>query len=191
MDHQTEIHSLLGRLGEGDGDAWHRLVALVYEQLRLQAHAVFRRERNTLQATALLNEVLAELQLNVQEYEFEGPSRFFALVSRVMRNRLLDHVRRDKTEKRGGGAIRVTLDPSRDEWQEPIRPFEAVDLHNALEELRRLDERLWIVTELKFFYGLNTQQVADSLKLSVSTVESDWRFAKAWLKQKLGDRHDG
>lgn len=187
MRDRTEIEECLDALNGGDGSAWDRLIPLVYDQLRNEAHAVFRNERSTLQATALLHDALADLlSEDLEKLKFEGPGRFFALASRVIRNRLSDHVRRRKAGKRGGGAARVRLDERGGELAAEFGTIDLIALHEVLEQLRDYDERLWSVTELKFLLGLTNQEAADALGIAVKTVEADWTFAKSWLRKQLG-----
>jgi len=185
---RTKLQVCLDELNAGDGSAWERLIPLVYQQLRTQAHAVFRYERNTLQATAVLHDALVDLlQQELSELQFEGPGRFFALVSRAIRNRLQDHVRRRRAAKRGGGTMIRIADVGSDDMPAGLREVDVVALHDVLDKLRAYDERLWEVTELKFFCGSTNQEAAEALGIALKTVESDWTFAKSWLQKQLGD----
>lgn len=188
MEERTRIQECLEALNNGDTAAWGRLIPLVYEQLRRQAHAVFRNERNTLQATALLHDALADLlEHDLDQLKFEGPGRFFALASRVIRNRLQDHLRRRGAGKRGGEVTIKSLDPDRDDLPARLKQVDVIALHDVLDQLRAFDDRLWQVTELKFFVGLTNQEAAEALAIAVKTVESDWTFAKSWLQKHLGE----
>lgn len=182
---RTRIQACLNELNAGDASAWNRLLPLVYDQLRREAHAVFRDERVTLQATALLHEALADLlEHDLDQLKFESPSRFFALASRIIRNRLQDHIRSRKAAKRGGG-VRLSFDEAAGDALATLASDEIQELHEALEELRALDERLWTVIEFKFFYRMMNKEIAKALGVSAKTVESDWTFARAWLKKRL------
>ncbi len=191
MQDQGEIQRCLNDLNRGDSGAWERLLPLVYEPLRRQAHAVYRGERDTLQATALLHEALIDLlESDLKAFQFEAPGRFFALASRMIRNRLLDHVRRRGAQKRGGGNARIGTAQIEQEFAVQCRELDLIALHDTLEQLREFDEHLWLVTELKFFRLMSNAEIAESLGRGLSTVESDWRFARAWLAQRLGDDSD-
>jgi len=182
----NQVERCLERLNAGDASAWPELLALVYDQLHQQARAVFRTERNTIQATALLHDALSELlERGCANVSFEEPSRFFAFVSRVIRNRLRDHARRRNSAKRGGGVAAAALAEHIPDRPAALDLATLVALHDVLEQLRGHDEGLWAVTELKFFCGLTTREIADALGRGVSTVESDWVFARAWLQTQL------
>ncbi len=186
LDERTRIQACLDQLNSGDATAWDRLIPLVYQQLRAQAHSVFRNERSTLQATALLHDALADLlNHDLQAISFDGPGSFFAFASRVIRNRLSDHVRRRNAAKRGSGAAIFSLEIAGGDAPAALLSVDVTALHDVLEKLRETDERLWTVTEMKFFCGLTNAEVGEALGVSARAVERDWTFAKAWLHRQL------
>jgi RNA polymerase sigma-70 factor, ECF subfamily len=163
------------------------VTALVYSELRRLAAYYLQSERpdHTLQATALVHEVYLRLS-SATEAEWNSKAQFVAMAAQMMRRLLVDHSRRRKAQKRGGG-LRVSMDGI-----DPAAPesadVEAVDA--ALDRLRELHPRKAQVVELRFFGGLNPQEVAQILQstgveTSVRTVERDWRFARAWLENEL------
>jgi RNA polymerase sigma factor (TIGR02999 family) len=162
-----------------------QLFALFYEELREIARLHLRRERDdhTLQTTALVHEAYVKLSAR-PEIEWREPARFRAFVSKAMRHVLIDHARSRATDKRGGGAIHVTLVPGLDATQ-PEASVDLLDLDRALEQLGAFDERLVQVVECRFFGGLTAQETADTLEISTSTVERDWTRARVYLRRLL------
>jgi RNA polymerase sigma factor (TIGR02999 family) len=156
---------------------------LVYQELRGLAGAMFRDQRanSTLQPTALVHEAFVRL-IESERVDTRDRMHFRAVAASAMRQILADHARRRRALKRGGGATRVA-------WNEPASPGEpAVDLvqlDDALERLARLDERQHRIVELRFFSGLEVDEVAAVLDVSTSTVEREWRAARAWLGGRL------
>jgi RNA polymerase sigma factor (TIGR02999 family) len=158
---------------------------MVYDELRRLAARHLGRERtgHTLEPTALVHEAYARLVGG--EPRFEDRAHFFAVAARTMRRVLVDHARRRKRAKRGGGRARVTLDEgsiSVDPWTQDL-----LALDEALEVLGTLDERKARVIELHFFGGLTYAETGAALGVSPATVERDLRLAKAWLQERLGD----
>jgi len=167
-----------------DVSAAERLTPLLYDELRALAASYFtsRRRDHTLQPTAVVNEAYVRLVGN-SELEARDRTHFFNIAAKAMRHVLADHARRRRAEKRGGGAARVTLAGL--DVEDPDRPFDASDVHEALDELAAIDERRARVVELRFFGGLTIEQVAESLGVTTRTIDKDWRFAKAWLRDRL------
>ncbi len=169
---------------ERAGDSNEDLPAVLYDQLRGIAGACMRSERagHTLQPTALVNEVYLKLAKSPVA-ESVPKSAFLAIAARAMRQVLVDYARGRLTEKRGGGWDRVTLDAGL-----AVTDSDGIDLialDEALTKLSKQDERLGRVVELRFFGGLTIDEVAEVLSVSHTTVESDWKFARAWLKQRM------
>ncbi|MEM1185983.1 MAG: ECF-type sigma factor [Planctomycetota bacterium] len=167
-----------------DGSAAERLTPLLYEELRALAASYFtsRRRDHTLQPTAVVNEAYVRLVGNSQ-LEARDRAHFFNIAAKAMRHVLADHARRRRAEKRGGDAARVTLAGL--DVEEPDRAFDASNVHEALDELAAIDERRARVVELRFFGGLTIEQIAESLGVTTRTIDKDWRFAKAWLRDRL------
>jgi len=180
------VTQLLAQWSHGDDSALAELTPLVYEELRRLAHHFMEGQRpdHTLQTTALVNEAYLRLadQTNPR---WQNRAHFFAVAARAMRQILVSYARSQRSQKRGGGALKVELDEAA--IVSPEESKEIVDLHEALEQLSALDSRKAQVVELKYFGGLNYDEMAEVLKISPVTVRRDWRFAKAWLYTQLHD----
>src|SRR5881227_186238 len=181
---QQRVTELLERWGHGDDDALAQLTPFVYEELRRLAHREMGAERpdHTLQTTALVNE--AYLRLADQTHpRWQNRAHFFAVAARAMRRVLVSYARSQRSQKRGGGALKIELDEAA--LVSPEESKEIVELHEALETLAALDSRKAQVVELKYFGGLNYDEMAEVLKISRVTVRRDWEFAKLWLYTEL------
>jgi len=171
--------------GAGDGGALERLVPLVEAELHRIARRCMKGERldHSLQATALVNEAYLRL-VDTQRVRWQDRSHFLAMSARLMRRALVDHARARGYQKRGGGAVRVTLVEGLGGSDE--RPHDIVALDEALEALAAFDDRKSRIVELRFFGGLTNEETAQELGISVATVVRDWKLAKAWLLRELG-----
>lgn len=160
------------------------LTAKVYDELRRIARRYMRNERagNTLQTTALVNEVYLRL-VDVKNVRWEHRNQFFAISAQIMRRILVDSARARGTDKRGGGAIRVSVDEAAVLSPEPDASMVALD--DALEALARIAPRQAKVVELRYFGGLSVEQTVEVMGVSERTVMRDWEFAKAWLSREL------
>jgi RNA polymerase sigma factor (TIGR02999 family) len=162
------------------------MLALVYEELRRLAASYLRGERpgHTLQPTALVHEAYLRL-LDQRQVDWSNRAQLMGLAAVMMRRILVNHARDRIAEKRGGGAEHVSLTVA----GEGIGAAEVnvLDLHDALTRLSDLDQRKGRIVELKFFGGLTTDEIAETLGLSVATVERDWKFARAWLSRAMSD----
>jgi len=181
---QQEVTGLLTRWSQGDGAALAELTPLVYEELRRLAHHFMEGQRtdHTLQTTALVNEAYLRLA-DQSNPHWQNRAHFFAVAARAMRQILVSYARSQRSQKRGGGALMVELDEVA--IVSPEESKEIVDLHEALERLAALDSRKAQVVELKYFGGLNYDEMAEVLKISRVTVRRDWDFARAWLHTEL------
>ena len=181
---QQRVTELLAQWSHGDDAALAELTPLVYDELRRLAHRHMggERPRHTLQTTALVNEAYLRLadQTNPR---WENRAHFFAVAARAMRQILVSYARSQRSQKRGGGALKVDLDEAA--LVSPEESQEIVDLHEALEQLSALDSRKAQVVELKYFGGLNYDEIAEVLKISRITARRDWEFAKLWLYTEL------
>jgi len=181
---QQRVTELLVQWSHGDDSALAELTPLVYEELRRVAHRHLSGQRpdHTLQTTALVNEVYLRLadQTNPR---WQNRAHFFAVAARAMRQILVSYARSQQSQKRGGGALRVDLDEAA--LVSPEESKQIVDLHEALGQLATLDSRKAQVVELKYFGGLNYEEIAEVLKISRITVRRDWEFAKVWLYTEL------
>ena len=177
---QQQVTQLLCQWRDGDPNALEKLIPLVQPELVRLAHHYMSRERpgHTLQTTALLDD--AYLQLAGKSHvQWENRAHFFAVAARLMRRIMVDHARQRQTLKRGGGAIRVTLDECAAVTQ--TRAAELLALDEALEKLAAADQRKAKVVEMRYFGGLTMEEIADVLKIHINTVTRDWTAARAWL----------
>src|SRR5437016_5882071 len=177
---QQRVTELLVRWSEGDDAALAELMPLVYEELRRLAHRQMAAERtgHTLQTTALVNEAYLRLADQTNP-NWQSRAHFFAVAARAMRQILVSYARSSRAQKRGGGRARTELDEAA--ILSPEQSKEIVDLHEALERLATLDSRKARVVELKFFGGLNYDEIAEVLKIAHRTARRDWEFARIWL----------
>jgi RNA polymerase sigma factor (TIGR02999 family) len=179
-----EITQLLVDWGQGDHAALEKLTPVVYEQLRRLAHRYMEGQRpdHTLQTTALVNEAYLRLA-DQKKPNFTNRSHFFAVAAKAMRHILVDQAKAAQRQKRGGGAAKIELDEAA--LISPEEPQAILDLNDALERLATLDSRKAQVVELKYFGGLQQEEIAEVLKVSAVTVRRDWVFAKTWLYGQL------
>ena len=182
--HQSEITQLLAEWSDGNQSALDELYPLVYEELHRLARRYMVRERkgHTLQTTALINEAYVRL-VDQKNVHWANRSHFFAISAQIMRRILIDHARRHAFAKRGGGAHQVSLDEAASVT--PEQSLQLVRLDEALKSLAEMDPRRSQVVELRYFGGLNNEEIADVLKISENTVTRDWNMARAWLHQQL------
>ena len=183
---QLEVTRLLADWGRGDRSALDKLFPLVHAELRRIAQRQMKQERpgHTLQATALVNE--AYMKLAGQEgFEWHDRAHFFAVCSQVMRHILIDHARAHARDKRGGGAIQVSLNKVAVLAGEQAADFIALD--EALTALEAVDSQKARIVELRYFGGLSIEETAEVLKISPRTVRREWRRAKAWLYRMIAE----
>ena len=176
------ITQLLINWRDGDKAALDQLMPLVYEELRRLARGFMGKERNnhTLQTSALINEAYLKL-VDQDETNWQNRAHFFAVSAQIMRHILIDHARSYGYEKRGAGAQRLGLDDVKVFSEE--RAGELVALDEALTDLATVDPRKSRLVELRFFGGLNIEETAEVMNLSPTTVQREWRAAKAWLQR--------
>jgi RNA polymerase sigma factor (TIGR02999 family) len=184
MPDPTDMAALLNRARGGDAAANHRMVELVHEELQRLAGHIMSAERadHTLQPTALVHE--ACLKLFDQRGAWDGREHVLALAATVMRRVLADHARGRNRSKRGAGWERVTLSAA--ERAETGVAVDLVALDDTLARLAALAPRQARVVEMRFLAGMTVAEVAQALDLSRSTVEAEWRMARAWLRRELG-----
>lgn len=164
-----------------------QLAPLVYEELRQLAYRYMRSERpdHTLQATALVNEAYLRLADQTDPH-WQDRTHFFAAAARMMRHILVDYARGRQREKRGGNPVKVELSDEAIVSQSEAE--QVINLNDALERFAEFDRRASQVVELKYFGGMNYDEIADVLQVSAVTVRRDWEFAKAWLHKDLSSR---
>lgn len=178
------VTQLLIEGSKGNKEALDQLLPIVYAELRLQAARFLRRERagHTLQTTALIHEAYIRLvdQRNVQ---WQNRAQFFGVAAQLMRRILVDHARTRQRAKRGGSAIRVSLDQAMVIAKDP--EIDMIALDQALNRLAEIDRQQSRIVELRFFSGLSVEETAEVLDISPATVKRDWSVAKAWLHREI------
>ena len=179
-----EVTRILESLDLSDREQADRLLALVYDELKLLAASRLRRERpdHTLRTTALVHEAYVKL-VDSSAVGFESRGHFFGCAARAMRQILVDHARERGAQKRGGGWERVTLHGEIGE-SDPL-VAEILDLHAALQRLSSQDEDLAHLVELRFFAGLTLEEAADARGVSRRKAAKDWSVARLWLQREL------
>lgn len=178
------LDSLVTDWAEGDASAFDRLVNLLYDDLKNLAHRHIRGEGegHTLNTTALVHEAYLELA-GGERPDWRGRAQFFAFISRVMRNILVDRARKRRAKKRGGERKRVPLQP--DLVSEDTDFDQILSVDQALTALAARDSRLAQVAEYRFFGGMPAEEIGIVLGVSSRTVERDWKRARAYLYRHL------
>lgn len=184
-DSGEDVTRILEKLHDGDGDARRQLVEQFYREFRAMAVNLMKGERagHTLQPTALVNEAMLRVLGDTVIDRADDRRLLFASVANVMREVLVDHARKRRTQKRGGGRNRVALDAVLESFEE--RNIDVLALHDALQGLSAFSPRQSEVVSLRFFGGLTMPEIAEQLGCSLSTVEADFRTARAWLHSVL------
>ena len=179
-----DITVLLAAWNGGDGHALDRLMEIVYPELRRVARQYLagRRPGDSLESAALANDAYLKL-VRSGGIQCENRAHFLALCSQIIRRILVDHARRRGFAKRGGEALRVSIDDVQLVAEE--RGVELLALDRALDELARIDARKSRVVELRYFGGLSIEETAAVLNVSIDTAKRDWRMTKAWLISQL------
>src|SRR5207302_1827107 len=181
---RTDATQILKEWSEGDKDAPARLMPLIYEELHRRAAEYLRHERpdHTLQATALVHEAYLKL-VDQDRATWKNRAHFGSVAASLMRRILVQHARTHNAKKRGGKLEKLYLDETRELACE--RPPEIVALDEALQSFTSTYPREGNVVELKFFGGLEANEIAEVLNVSAKTVLRDWKFAKLWLRREL------
>lgn len=184
----SDVTLLLARLSQGDQDAAAELMPVVYDELRRLAARYMRQERadHTLQATALVHEAYLRL-IEQRHANWQNRAHFFGVAAQLMRRILVDHARGHLRVKRGGEQQKVALDDV--VLVSPEKSAELLAVDEALRKLEKRDARQSRVVELRFFGGLTTEETAEVLGTSASTVEREWALAKAWLYMEWQEHH--
>jgi RNA polymerase sigma-70 factor, ECF subfamily len=180
----VEITKILQDWNDGSEDAKERLLPFVYDELKRQARVLMSRERSdhTLQPTALVHE--AFLRLTEQTgIDWKNRSHFYGIASRLMRQILVDHARQHATQKRGNHPIHFSLDDVQVAAVQRAGSILAMD--EALERLEKFAETQARIVEMRFFGGMNNQEIAESLDVSERTVGREWETARLWLYREL------
>jgi RNA polymerase sigma-70 factor (ECF subfamily) len=182
MDTET-ITATLAELTRGDRTAVEKLLPVVYDEMRRLAASYLRKERvdHTLQPTALAHEAFLKLVVQ-RDIAWQNRAHFMGVAAQAMRRILVDHARKVKAARRGGGKTIVMLEEAE---VAGVSSVEFDDLDRALEDLARLSERQARVVELRYFGGLTIDEVGEVLGVSPMTVKRDWTMARAWLFREL------
>jgi len=177
------VSELLAKWQAGDEASLHRLLSLVYDELRRLAHNYLRKERpdHTLQSAALVHEAYLRL-MKQQPTHFENRAHFFAVSAQLMRQILVEYARRRKAAKRGP-AYKLTLDESVASARS--RSVNLIALDDALNGLAKVDPQQCRIVELRFFSGLSIEETSQVLGVSPATVKRDWNAAKLWLYNQI------
>ena len=183
-DGRHHATQMLVDLASGDESARERMLPLVYDELRRLASSYLRRERtdHTLQPTALVHEAYLRL-IDQRRVDWSNRAQFVGIAAVLMRRILANYARDRAAEKRGGGVEHTPLTIVADALGRA--PVDVLAVHEALESLALIDARKCQVVELKFFGGLTTAEIGETLQLSHATVEREWSFARAWLYDKV------
>ncbi|MCA8971043.1 MAG: sigma-70 family RNA polymerase sigma factor [Planctomycetes bacterium] len=179
-----DLTAVVRAASSGDAAAEDALFRIVYDDLRHMAKRRLARlsPGQTLQATALVNEAWLKIANGTKDWD--GRAKFFGVVSRAMRNILVDDARRKASVKHGGGVARLSLEGLA-EASDELSSLEFLALHEALEQLEVEDARVAQVVMLRYFSGLGHEEIARMLDVSERTVERDWRFARSWLQDRM------
>jgi RNA polymerase sigma factor (TIGR02999 family) len=177
------LTQLLVDSSQGNEEALTLLMPLVYDELHRLARSYMRRERpgHTLQTTGLVHE--AYIRLLGQTSDWTSRAHFLGIAAQMMRRILVDHAKSHHRAKRGGGAIRVTLEEPAIVSPEP--DAELIALDEALSRLEKMDQQRARIVELRFFGGLSNEETSKVLDISTATVQRQWAGARAWLYHEL------
>jgi len=183
---QGTVTLLLSEIQAGNDEATDQLIEVVYTELRQLAGNLMRQERvdHTLEPTALVHETCARLLQGSLLEKANNRTHLFGAVTKAMRRILIDHARKRGATKRGGHRQRVPLDDAVDAFESRLR-IDILALDDALDKLAQVNSRHSTLIQFKFYGGIEMKEIADLLGVSLSTVEEDWRFARAWLHREL------
>jgi RNA polymerase sigma factor (TIGR02999 family) len=183
----SEITQILQDWNDGNEEAQELLLPFVYDELKRQARILMSKERSdhTLQPTALVHEAFIKLSKQ-SGIEWKNRSHFYGIVSRLMRQILVDHARLYSSKKRGNNTIHFSLE----DVQIPIeeRANSILVLDEVLDRLAKFDETQSKIIEMRFFGGLNMNEIAEHLEVSERTVGREWQSAKLWLSRELSNK---
>lgn len=183
MSEDASVTLLLKRWQSGDSEALDALLPSVYAELRRLAQGQLRRDVGaSLQPTELVAEAYLRL-VDVQQVDFAGRAHFFSIAARTMRRILVERYRQRHADKRGGALSLLSLHSELDSDAQRELPLEQLD--DALTDLERLDPRQADIVTMRFFGGMEGEEIAAALSLSVRTVKREWAAAKLWLYREL------
>jgi RNA polymerase sigma factor (TIGR02999 family) len=193
VSNSSELNTLLAGARRGDEPSLNRLFQLMYDDLRRVASARLRNGSGMtlLDTTSLVHESYARFA-RLDRLDVNDRAHFLAYASRVMRSVIVDAARARASERRGGGAIHITLTPGLIEDGAAGSTDDDLDLlrvHEALEELAHIEPRLAQVVEMRYFGGLEHAEIAEALDIGLRTVERDWERARSYLFRMLRGGH--
>jgi RNA polymerase sigma factor (TIGR02999 family) len=182
-----DISGLLAAWSKGDEAAINDLMPVVYQDLRRIARRQLRQSQGhiVLSSGTLAHQVYLKL-VHARGIHCQDRAHFFALCAQMIRRILVDHARKRRYAKRGGGQVEVSLDEAL--LGTRARGVEVEALDEALTSLAKIDPRKGRVVELRFFGGLSVEETAEVLEISEETVTRDWRVAKSWLFRELAGK---
>lgn len=185
MGGMSDVTLILQQIDAGQQQATEDLFPLVYQELRRLAQAKMHSERSdhTLSGTALVHEAYVRLIDVAEEPKWDGKTHFFSAAAEAMRRILVENARRRGRQKRGGDWVRVDIDAA-----EPESLQQSVDvlaLDEALDQLTQLDPQKAQLVKLRYFTGMTIDDAAAMLGISTATAVRSWRYARAWLADKM------
>jgi RNA polymerase sigma factor (TIGR02999 family) len=182
---QGQVTQLLRRWSSGDRSALEELTPIVYTELRRLGRSTLRRDgrESILQPTALVHEVWLRLA-DKEQLPVESRGQFYLLAAKMMRDILVDRLRRRKAAKRGGSQIEVPIEDANP--ADPARQVDFLILDDAMTRLGGIKPRYTQIAELRYLAGLTIDEAAEALNVSHATIEREWSFARAWLRRDLG-----
>ena len=182
----NEVTQILSQIEKGDPNAAESLLPLVYDELRRLAAAKLNKENpgQTLQATALVHEAYLRLVDQTKPQKWSSRGHFFGAAAEAMRRILVEQARRKQSAKGGGSLKRVDLTVNHPGTDEPVLDLVALD--QALRSLEAKRPRQAELVKLRFFAGLTVDQAAAAMDISPSTADTDWSYARAWLRLAMG-----
>jgi RNA polymerase sigma-70 factor (ECF subfamily) len=183
---EAPITVLLADWKEGNDSALSKLIPIAYRDLRRLAMSAMRNEGpgHTIQPTALVHEVFLRLQ-GLRKVTFEGRGHFFSIVSRLMRQILIQHARLVSAQKRGGGARMIDLDGQEIVSSDPRQASDLLAIEEALTELARIDPKKAEIVEMRYFGGFTIPEISEAVGQSTATVDRHMRSALAWLRRQM------
>jgi RNA polymerase sigma factor (TIGR02999 family) len=181
---QPDVSHLLVRWSEGDARALEELIPIVYANLRLLGRSALRRQarESILQPTVLVHEAWLRIAGN-HRLSLRSQRQFYALAAKIMRDILIDHVRRRRAAKRGGSQVEIALDDANPAVHPRYVDFLILD--EAITRLEEIGVNYSRIVELRYFAGLTIEETAEVLNVSHATIEREWNFARAWLRREL------
>jgi RNA polymerase sigma factor (TIGR02999 family) len=180
------VTQLLVNWSNGDKAALDEMLPLVYQELRHIAVNRMRQEipNHTLQPTALVNEAYLRL-IDQKNVNWQNRAQFFGIAAEMMRRILVNHALERRAAKRGGGALRVSMEVAVNSFEQ--KDVNLVALDDALKNLATIDARQCKIVEMKFFGGLTVAEIAEVLQVSSDAIERDWKMARAWLHLEISN----